>query len=175
MRVHAIPAPLAEPKPIVAPFRSKRAADVATAAVLLALGVLVVVSAVRMGIGWGSDGPESGFVPFWLAVILIACCTANVVRAIRRRSEERFVSRAQLACVLEVLLPASAMILLTPFLGLYVAGAIYAGVYMRWVGRHRWVLSIALPLTVTVLLFLVFEKWFLVPLPKGPLEAWLGY
>jgi hypothetical protein len=24
-------------------------------------------------------------------------------------------------------------------------------------------------------LFFMFERWFLVPLPKGPLEAWLGY
>jgi putative tricarboxylic transport membrane protein len=26
-----------------------------------------------------------------------------------------------------------------------------------------------------LLIFVVFERWFLVPMPKGPLEAWLGY
>ena len=26
-----------------------------------------------------------------------------------------------------------------------------------------------------VVTFVIFERWFLVPLPKGPLEAWLGY
>jgi putative tricarboxylic transport membrane protein len=28
---------------------------------------------------------------------------------------------------------------------------------------------------VPVLTFLMFELWFLVPLPKGPLEKFLGY
>jgi hypothetical protein len=28
---------------------------------------------------------------------------------------------------------------------------------------------------VAVALFFLFEKWLLVPLPKGPLEAWLGF
>jgi hypothetical protein len=34
---------------------------------------------------------------------------------------------------------------------------------------------VSLSLSIPVAIFLVFEKWFLVPLPKGPLEAWLGY
>jgi hypothetical protein len=26
-----------------------------------------------------------------------------------------------------------------------------------------------------VALFLLFEVWFLIPLPKGPVESWFGY
>ena len=155
--------------------RSLRAADLATAAVLLALGGLVLVAALRMGIGWGSDGPESGFVPFWLATILIVSCVAIIVRAIRRRSERRFAGREQLEHVLEVLLPAAAMIGLTPLVGLYVAGALYMGFYMRWGGRHSWPFALALPLGFVGVVFVVVERWFLVPLPKGPLETWLGW
>jgi len=67
------------------------------------------------------------------------------------------------------------MILLVAPLGLYVSSALYMAAYMRWGGRHGWAFSIALPLAFVALIFLVFERWFLVPLPKGPLEAWLGY
>jgi putative tricarboxylic transport membrane protein len=158
-----------------AAFRSMMVAEIVTASLLLALGVLVIGAALRMGTGWGSDGPESGFVPFWLAIILVLCSAANVAKAVRRPSAERFCARDQLLCVLKVLLPATAMIALTPFIGLYLAGAIYMAVYMRAIGRHSWALSLALPVGLTVLVFFVFEKWFLVPLPKGPIEAWLGY
>ncbi len=158
-----------------APDRSMRAADIVTASLLMAMGGLVLVSSFRMGIGWGSDGPESGFVPFWLSTVLVSCCAVIIVQAVRRASEERFVSREQLTRVLKVLLPAAAMILLTQYVGLYVATALYMGFYMRWGGRYSWIVSIALPLSFVVLIFLVFERWFLVPLPKGPLEAWLGY
>jgi hypothetical protein len=85
------------------------------------------------------------------------------------------VERGQLTPVAKVLLPAAAMVLLTHFLGLYVAGALYLGAYMRWIGRHSWSLTVALSVAIPIVTFLIFEVWFLVPMPKGPLEAFLGY
>jgi hypothetical protein len=158
-----------------APARSMRIADVVTASLLMALGWLVLGAAVRMGIGWGSDGPESGFVPFWLSTVLLLCCGIVLVKSLRRRRDKAFVSREELGRVLTVLAPAAAMIAATPWVGLYVASALYMAGYMRWGGRHSWTFSILLPLCFVVVVFLVFEKWFLVPLPKGPLETWLGH
>jgi putative tricarboxylic transport membrane protein len=155
--------------------RSLRTADIVTASLLLGLGVLVLGDSIRMGIGWGSDGPQSGFVPFWLSAVLIFCCAIIIAHTARRASDKRFVTGEQLARVLKVLVPAAAMIALTPHLGLYVATVLYMAAYMRWAGRHSWKISIALPLSFALLIFLLFERWFLVPLPKGPLEAWLGY
>jgi hypothetical protein len=152
-----------------------RAADIVTASLLAALGVLVLADAIRLGFRWGSDGPQSGFFPFWLAVILIVHSLAIVVNAIRRNSPKPFVSREQLRSVLTVAVPAAAMVLLTQFIGLYVASAIYLGLYIRWVGRHSWVTTLGLAASIPAVTFVVFERWFLVPLPKGPLEAWLGY
>jgi putative tricarboxylic transport membrane protein len=86
-----------------------------------------------------------------------------------------FVSREQLNSVLKVLWPATAAVALMHFVGLYVASALYMGFYMRWVGRHSWVAVVAIALGIPIASFLVFEKWFLVPMPKGPLEQWLGY
>jgi hypothetical protein len=136
---------------------------------------LVLFDSVRMGWLWGRDGPQSGFVPFWLAIILILACGAIIAQAARHPSDKPFVTREQLGPVLKVLVPAAGMIALTFVLGIYVSTVLYMGLYMRWVGRHSRLASVALPVAISLLTFLVFEKWFLVPLPKGPLETWLGY
>jgi putative tricarboxylic transport membrane protein len=151
-----------------------RTADLITAFALVAIGVLVVVDALRLGIGWGSDGPQSGFFPFWLAVTMIAACTGIIGRALRSGSSKPFVTWAALRPVLTVLIPAASAVLLMQFVGLYVASACYLAFYMRWVGRHSWPAVIAIGLAFPLVSFLIFERWFLVPMPKGPVEAWLG-
>ena len=152
-----------------------RTADLVTSAVLMLLGVVVIFDSLRLGIGWGTDGPRSGFFPFWLAVLMTATAALIFVQALRRPVTRVFVSRAALRPVLSVLGPATAMVVVMQVTGLYVASAIYVAFYMRWIGRHRWPATIAMAVGLSVVTFLVFEEWFLVPMPKGPLEAWLGY
>jgi hypothetical protein len=152
-----------------------RTADLTTALVLVGISALVVWDALRLGIGWGSDGPQSGFFPFWLAVIVIACAVAIAVQAVRRNDGRVFIRREQIGPVLKALVPAGAFVLLTGLIGLYVSSGLYLAVYMRWIGRYSIVAAVALGVAFPVVTFLVFEKWFLVPMPKGPLEGWLGY
>jgi len=151
-----------------------RTADLVTASFLMVLGGVVVFDAVGLGIGWGTDGPKSGFFPFSLGVLMIAACAVIVMQAARRADARPFVTRAQLGPVLKVLWPAVALVALTQWLGLYVAAAFYTGFYMRWIGRHAWLAVLAVAILFPLATFFVFEKWFLVPMPKGPLEAWLG-
>lgn len=153
-----------------------RTADLATAALLLLMGVVVAFESWKLGTGWGTDGPESGFFPFWLGLILsLTSITVLLQAALRSSPGGTFLSREKLGLVLKVAVPAGAMAALTHFAGLYVASALYLGLYMRWIGRHSWTLVVALSLGIPFVTFLIFEKWFLVPMPKGPLEAWLGY
>ena len=152
-----------------------RAVDLATASILVLLGAVVVFDSMRIGIGWGTDGPRSGFFPFWLGVILILASATIAVQTWRRATDKPFVTREQLAPVAKVLWPATVMVILITPLGLYVASTLYLAFYMRWVGRHGWLAVILCAVGVPLLTFVVFERWFLVPMPKGPLEAWLGY
>src|SRR5712691_10852517 len=145
-----------------------RAANLTTALVLIASGALVIWDSVRIGIGWGTDGPKSGFFPFWLALILIVTCGIIIAQTFWRSSREVFVTREQFGPVLKVFWPATAMVVLTHFVGLYVASALYVGFYMRWVGRHSWLAVVVLSIGIPVATFLTFEQWFLVPMPKGP-------
>jgi hypothetical protein len=158
-----------------------RAADLVTAAVLMLLGGVVLYDAVRLGIGWGLEGPGSGFFPFWLALLLVITGGTVFARAARRAGTGTFVTRERLVPVLKVALPMLGFIVLTAppgpgvGLGLYVASGLYLAFYMRWIGGHRWRTVIMVAVAFPIIAFVVFEQWFLVPMPKGPLEAWLGY
>ena len=158
-----------------------RAADLITAVALLGLGGVVIHDPAQHGMGWGQEGPRSGFFPFWLATLLVVSGGAIFAQAWRRRSTQPFARREQLIPVLKVVLPVAAFITVTDppgppdGLGLYVAAGLYIGMYMRWVGRHAWTSVAAVAVVVPVVAFIIFERWFLVPMPKGPLETWLGY
>jgi putative tricarboxylic transport membrane protein len=152
-----------------------RTADLTTALILIAGGALVIWDSLRLGIGWGSDGPQSGFFPFWLAVPLVGASAVIALQAHRRTTSRPFVTREQLKPVLTTLLPSAGFVVLTQFLGLYVATMLFMAFYMRWIGRYPWVPVLLISVLFPLLVFIIFEKWFLVPMPKGPLEAWLGY
>lgn len=152
-----------------------RVADLVTALALIVVGGVVIADAVRLGTGWDVEGPQSGFFPFWLAVLMVAAAALIALQAAHRTITAPFVTAAQLRPVLAVLVPAAAMVVLTEYLGLYVAAALYMAFYMRWVGRHSWPAIVLLGLGVPIVTFVIFERWFLVPMPKGPLEAWLGF
>jgi hypothetical protein len=151
-----------------------RGADLAIALALFVLAGIVLVDAVRLGIGWSTDGPKSGFFPFWLAVLAMLSCLVIAVQALRRGRGRPFLTREQVGPVLKVVLPAAGLVVATQFLGLYVAAALYIGLYMRWIGRHGWWLILVLAACIPVVTFVIFERWFLVPMPKGVLEDWLG-
>src|SRR5919106_2068916 len=147
-----------------------RVADLVTALALFALGAIVLVDAIRLGIGWGTDGPKSGFFPFWLAVLMMGACAAIAVQALGRRVTAPFITRAQLTPVLKMLLPVAVFVLIMappaplPGAGLYVATVVYMAVYMRWIGRHAWWLTAMVSVGVPLVAFVVFEEWFLVPM-----------
>ena len=151
-----------------------RAADLVIAALLGLIGAIVIWDALRLGIGWATDGPQSGFFPFWLAVIMMLTLVALFVQSAAGSAGRSFVTRQQLRPVLSVLGPAVGFIVLTQFVGLYVAGALYLASSMRWLGRHAWSAVAAVSVGVPIAVFVIFERWFLVPRPKGPLESWLG-
>ncbi|HEX7127244.1 MAG TPA: tripartite tricarboxylate transporter TctB family protein [Thermodesulfobacteriota bacterium] len=152
-----------------------RKADLVTATILLILAAVVVWDSYELGIAWGPGGPGSGFFPFWMGLIMIGCCLGIIAQALRRPEGKPFIAREGIAPVLKVLGPAVGFVVLIQFVGLYVSAAVYLAVYMRWIGRHSWPTVAGVALAFAVIAFFVFETWFLVPMPKGPVESWLGY
>src|SRR5438128_11785467 len=122
-----------------------RIADLLTAVILALGGGLVVYDSVRLGIGWGSDGPRSGFFPFWLAVIMIVACVAIMLQALRRTPTEPFLTRERLGPVLKALCIPTAADVLMSTRGLYVALDVSMALFIRTFLLHRCVPVIDLP------------------------------
>lgn len=150
--------------------------EIIVSVILLALAGVVVVSAIDLGIGWGVSGPASGFFSFWLALILGVAAILNLGKALRNSGVEHpFVSRSALSGVLKVGVASLAFVLLIEFLGLYGASILFLACFMRWLGGHRWGACVAVGLGIPAGIFVLFEKWFLIPLPKGVLERFLSF
>lgn len=158
---------------------SMRAMEIVVALLFFAFGALFVIDSYRLGAKWGSDGPQSGYFPFYVSLLICISCLVTLARAILNRSGESgmFVEWPQLKLVLTVLIPAAAYVLGVQYVGLYVASAIYIAVFMVWLGRYSWMKSISVGLAVNVSFFMMFEVWFQVPLFKGNLNplGFLGY
>jgi len=147
-----------------------RRADIACALVLLFLGGLVLWESLKLKIGWGLNGPEAGFFPFWLATGLVVCSAVIAIKAFLDRSSfarQPFVQKGAWVPVIKVTLPAFVMVGLTEAIGLYPAALIYLAVYMRWIGKHRWITILLVSILLPVASYFIFDKWFLIPMPKG--------
>ncbi len=158
-------------------WESTAAVDAMVAAVTFAVGIAVMVDTYRLGAGWARGSPQSGYFPFRIGAIICVASAVILVRALlrARRDGEVFVRWARFRRVLSVLLPTLAYILVIGFLGIYVASALFIAGFMRVAGRYGWIKAVVVGAATGAALFWVFEIQFLVPLPKGPLENWLGY
>jgi putative tricarboxylic transport membrane protein len=157
------------------PAFGQKSAEIVVAALFLLLGAIVVYDSVQLGARWGSDGPQAGYFPFYIAVLVCVSSAINLVLAFLKKGDTRaFVGVEQLKLVLAVLVPSIIYVALIAWLGIYVASAIFVAFFMRWLGKYPWWKVAAVSAGNSVVFFLIFEMWFKVPLPKGPLENLLG-
>ena len=161
-----------EPEPSAA---SRRTLEIVTAIFFLAIGSLVMWDSSRIGAGWGADGPQSGYFPFYIGLLMNIASAANLVLAFKSGKAESFVSRPAIKLVLAIFLPCLVYVAVMQWLGLYVASVIFIAVFMRWQGKFSFLKSALTSVIVVAVLFVMFEIWFKVPLIKGPLEAALGF
>ena len=158
-----------------AAFRQK-SAEIVVAALFFLAGAIVVYDSLRLGTKWADDGPEAGYFPFIVGVLICVSSAVNLVAvfAWARGMEEAFVERGQLKLVLSVLVPSAVYVGLIGWLGIYVASVLFIAFFMRWLGKYSWLTLATVSIGNSVFFFVIFEIWFKIPLPKGPLEAMLG-
>lgn len=144
-------------------------------ALLIAVfGLVVIFGSLKAGINWGAEGPRAGFFPFYIGATIVGASAINLWHAQRDDDGRLFATWGQLRQVMSVVVPTAIYVGSMPFIGLYVASMVFIAWFMRWLGGYRWLTTIAIAVGMPVLTYLVFERWFLVPLPKGPFEEWLG-
>jgi hypothetical protein len=153
--------------------------EAVVAVLVVLLGVIVIQGSWSLGSRWTSDGPGSGYFPFYIGLILCISGAGILYQAVlgKKRNTAIFVDSEQLKRVVSVLVPGVVYVAAVQVLGLYVASALYIALFMIVLGKYSRLKSVATALTVAALFFLMFEVWFKVPLFKGWLDPlrFLGY
>ncbi|MDQ6679387.1 MAG: tripartite tricarboxylate transporter TctB family protein [Pseudomonadota bacterium] len=159
------------------PAVAERGPELGVAIALMAFAIGVITDSVRVGIGWAEDGPRSGYFPFYIGLLLLGGSTTTAITTLLKWKtlDAEFAKRSQLALVISVLIPMIIYVAAISFLGTYLASALLIGYFMRKHGKFSWLKSVIVSVAVPVAIFLIFERWFLVPLAKGPIEQWLGF
>ncbi|MBU3634322.1 tripartite tricarboxylate transporter TctB family protein [Polynucleobacter sp. es-GGE-1] len=153
---------------------SVRAMDVITSILFLAVGLTVMIGSLKLGASWGADGPEAGYFPFYISLIIMLSSTVTLYQAAivnKKKKTETFVEKEPFKQVMAVLLPAIVFVLGVQLIGIYVSSAIYIAIFMVWLGKYPIWKAAAVSIGVSAALYLMFEFWFQVPLPHG---SWIN-
>ena len=155
---------------------SVRWPEVLTALMLMGIAAMVIIDSLRVGAGWAEDGPRAGYFPFYIGLILMAASTWILISQLLKwnASNAEFADREQLGRVVSIFIPMVVFVAGIAVLGIYVSSALLIAYFMVRYGKNKPWLTALVSLGVPLLLFAVFERWFLVLLPKGPLEQLLG-
>jgi putative tricarboxylic transport membrane protein len=154
-----------------------RTVEIVVSLLLIALALVLGFDNWRTGIAWDSTGPQAGYFPFYLSVILGCASLYGLVITWLGRKEvsETFVTRAQLRRVMAVFVPTLLFCVATQFLGMYVASFFLIAAFMRLVGKIALWKSLLTAFLFSAIMFVTFDIAFDVIMPKGPLEAAFGY
>ena len=142
----------------------------------LLFGIVILLGSVQVGIGWGIEGPGPGFFPFYISLFIIVASIYNLLQAttLGGIKEGLFSSLDQLRRVMSVVVPATIYVALVPFIGMYVSSILLIAVFMMWLGRYSAWKTLPIAVGVPAIVYIVFERYFQIALPKGPVEYWLG-
>ena len=148
-----------------------RGADRVTAVLLLVFSVAFGAGAIKQYSWWGPGGPGSAFLPFWVSLVMVILAIMLLVRAFREKDPgSSWLPRGEgLRDMLVVLGVTVVFVALLNVTGMVIGTALYLGFLIRYLGRHRWWVTLAIALGAAFFNWLVFVRWLRVPMPEGML------
>jgi len=151
--------------------------DLMVAVLVFTLGAIVGYDSYRLGASWASDGPQAGYFPFYIGLLICICSVVVFVQSFARLGTDRriFVTAGQFKQVLVILLPSAVYVFGVWLIGIYVSSLLFITLFMKIAGHYSWLRSAVVGLAVSASAFVMFELWFKIPLPKGPVERLLGF
>ena len=152
---------------------SVRTAELVIAILLALCSVALMMKSAELRIGWVPDrGPGSGAWPFWLSAGMLLVCLVTIFRWFRRATPESNNLQPYMTRETALLVGISAgsivfLLVVTHLIGIYAALFLFLMFYLRFVGRHSWLVTIVMMVVVPVFIFCLFEWALKIPLPKS--------
>jgi len=137
------------------------------------LSVLVMIECFRLGFGWDEmSGPQAGFVPFYLAMLMILSSLFIFYlgwKGEKKEDDNFFINREGMMEAIKIAATALLFTIILVFAGVYFAMLIFAPIFVRWLGRHNWPTVIMFTIGITLAIYFGMEVGLKIPLPRSPL------
>lgn len=154
---------------------NRRGAEILFSFITGAVGIAVIAGALEMDVGWSSSGPDAGYFPFRVGLIILAASVVNLVqRGFLAPNNDDYISRQEAGAMALFFVPLVFLAIGSLWLGLYIAIALYLIFAIGWIGKVTWTKAIMIALSTSISLYVTFEFIFNLPLPKGPLGPLFG-
>ena len=155
---------------------SHQAVEIGVALLTLAFGGVIMFGSVQAGMNWGVEGPRPGFFPFYISLFIIGASLINIVNVMTGSDGKPgiFSSWEQLGRVMSVVVPTTLYVVLVSYIGMYVSSALLIAFFMLWLGRYSLWMTLPIAIGIPFVAYVVFERYFQIALPKGPIEYALG-
>lgn len=150
---------------------SIRAVELGIAICLLLLSALLVWESLRLGPGWGPSGPEPGFFPFSLTILMILGVLGVLYINVHRQPNQEpfFKASEEVEDLLKVGVPIAIAVFAIRWLGIYVTAGLYLALFMAWYGKFRWYQALAGGIILPVVMWLVLREGFNIAMPMSAL------
>jgi putative tricarboxylic transport membrane protein len=151
-----------------------RSADRVTAVLLFAFSVAFAAGALKYYSWWGSGGPGSAFLPFWLGLVMAVLAVMMLLRSLKEKNPgAAWLPRGEgLRHMLVVLGVTVVFVAALKVVGMILGTALYLLALIRYLGRHPWWMCAAIAVAAAGFNWLVFVHWLRVPFPEG--KFWLS-
>lgn len=143
-----------------------RIADFVGGVIALLLGVAVIYFSSQMEY-YSEFGPGPGFLPLWIGVVLVGCAIFIIINVLRKHDKIGTFFKPRTKQGLHVLIVIFITFLVLPLLGFSIGLALFVGITMRIMGKHRWVSCSLTAVVTAICIHLIFISWLTIPLPQG--------
>jgi putative tricarboxylic transport membrane protein len=151
-----------------------RKGELIVAAIFFIIACVVVGEAFRLGFRWGLSGPQAGFVPLGEALLLMISSVVIFISGLKDKSGKTFfIDKRGMTEAVKIFGTAVLLAVGIIYLGVYVATILYAALFSRWLGKHKWSTVVIFTVILTLAIFVGMEKGLKLSLPKSPLY-WKG-
>ncbi len=137
------------------------------------LSVIVIAESVRLGFGWEeASGPQAGFVPFYLALLMLFASIFIFYLAWKSEKKDDdnfFVNKQGMMEAIKIAGTSLLFSIIIVYAGVYFAILIFSPIFVRWLGKHNWPTVIMFTIGITLAIYFGMEVGLKIPLPRSPL------